>query len=91
MSTEQNIKVAKNINIVSYAFFVPTLILWTCVLIRILIQSERKQFLPLIVICVLMIVSLIALIEFWQEDYTIWVRFSEGIHAEKIKELFWVN
>ncbi len=54
------LEVYKNIRTTSYATGVPNLALWTGVLVRILVQEDKAKFLPLIVICVLMIVSLIA-------------------------------
>ena len=55
--TAEYVQVVKHNSIASYTTTVPTLILWTCVFIRILVQKEKSKFLPLIVICVLMIVS----------------------------------
>jgi hypothetical protein len=45
------------LNTTSYATTVPTLALFTGVFVRILEQEDRKKFLSLIIICVLMIVN----------------------------------
>ncbi len=44
-------------NTTSYATTVPTLALFIGVLARILVQEDRKKFIPLIIICVLMIAA----------------------------------
>ncbi len=62
---------AKNISTTCYATCVPNLAIWTAVLVRILVQEDKAKFLPLIAICVLMIVSLIASMAYWQLRYTI--------------------
>jgi hypothetical protein len=58
MSTPAEIvKAWYDINISSYTTTVPTLVLWTGVFVRILVQKDKGKFLPLIVICALMILS----------------------------------
>jgi hypothetical protein len=66
------LKAYKQINIASYAFFFPIIVLWIGLLLRMLISSDREKFYGLIVICILIIVSFVASIIFWQLHYTIW-------------------
>ncbi len=60
------LKAFKHINTASYAFYVPTLALWICILVRMLISKDREKFYGLIVISILMIVSFVASIVPWQ-------------------------
>jgi len=58
MSTPAEIvKTWYDINITSYTTTVPTSALWTGVFVRILLQKDKAKFLPLIIICALMILS----------------------------------
>jgi energy-coupling factor transporter transmembrane protein EcfT len=60
------VEVCKKINKTSYAVFVPTLILWIFVFLRMMVQKEKAKFTPLIIISVLMIVAIIAFIADYQ-------------------------
>jgi len=44
-------------SIITYALYVPPLVLWVGVLARVLIYRDRHKFIALIVICVLMLFS----------------------------------
>ncbi len=70
------VKALKHINIASYAFYFPTLVIWIGLLIRMLISKDRDKLWGLIVICVLMIVSFVASIVDWQLNYTSWYKIS---------------
>ena len=63
--TAEMVKVYRQLEIASYALTVPTLALWICLLIRMLILRDREKFSALIVICILMILSLIGSIVSW--------------------------
>jgi hypothetical protein len=64
--TNRDVDIAKAILISSYPTTVPTFCLWTGVLGRIMVQKEKARFWPLIVISILMIVSQIASMLYWQ-------------------------
>ncbi len=73
-STAEYVEALKHINIASYALFVPTLILWIGLLLRMLISKDKEIFYGLIVISICMIVALIAIIATYQLNYTLWDR-----------------
>ncbi len=56
-ATAEDLKVYKQIDIASYALFVPSLALWIGLLLRMLISKDRDKFIAPIVMCILMILS----------------------------------
>ncbi len=56
-SPDEYIKADQNINIASYVLYVPVIVLWIGLLVRMLISRDRDNFYGLIVISILMIVS----------------------------------
>ncbi len=77
-TTAEWVEVSEHINIASYAFFVPILVLWSGLLARTLVQKDREKFYGLIVICILMIVYLVTSIAGWQLNYTYYNRDYKG-------------
>ena len=77
-TTAEWVEVSEHINIASYAFFVPILVLWSGLLARTLVQKDREKFYGLIVICLLMIVYLVTSIAGWQLNYTYYDRDYKG-------------
>jgi len=61
---------SRKLSLATYCLYVPTLIFWTVLLIRVLISDDRKKLKSLIVICILMIVNEIACMVMWQLIYT---------------------
>ena len=59
-TSEEDVKVALDLKVTCYVTFVPTIVLWTGVFLRIMIQKDKDKFFALIIICVLMLVSQIA-------------------------------
>ena len=51
------LKVAKELDIASYALIIPPLALWIGLLARMLISKDRDKLIPLIVISILMILN----------------------------------
>jgi len=59
-TSEEEVKVAYDLKVTCYVTTVPTLVLWTGVFFRIMIQKDKEKFFALIIICVLMLVSQLA-------------------------------
>jgi len=70
--TAEQVKMYRNVNIVSYAVGIPGLIIWLLVLARILYYQAKMW--SLILICVLMILFWIAVVVTYQEEYLRYLR-----------------
>lgn len=60
MSTQTQdelIKALKNVNIVTYALFVPPLAFYFAILAKMLYSKGRRHLISLIIVCVLMIIA----------------------------------
>ncbi len=55
--TAELLKVIKQLDIATYALYVPPLALWIGLLARMLISKDRENLVPLIVISILMILN----------------------------------
>jgi hypothetical protein len=64
------LKFVKQLDTASYASNVPPLALWIGLLAKMLISKDRDKLVPLIVISILMILTLVASIVFYQLVYT---------------------
>ncbi len=56
-ATAEYIKVLKELDTASYALNIPPLALWISLLAKMLTSKDRDKLIPLIVICILMILS----------------------------------
>jgi hypothetical protein len=70
MSTAAEVTVYKDLETASYALNVSPLALWIGLLARMLISKDRHKLAPLIIISILMILTEVASIVYYQLNFT---------------------